>query len=64
MENINEYYLSDRQLAERFSVSRQTIWRWTRQGVLPAPVHIGPAARWRHSDIAKAVIEAPDHAEA
>lgn len=33
-------YLTDRQLAEHYAVSRATIWRWVRQGRLPPPIHI------------------------
>jgi prophage regulatory protein len=33
-------YLTDRQLAEHYSVSRATIWRWVQQGRLPQPVQI------------------------
>lgn len=33
-------YLTDRQLAEYYTVSRATIWRWVRQGRLPQPIQI------------------------
>lgn len=33
-------YLTDRQLAERYNVSRSTIWRWVQQGRLPQPNRI------------------------
>lgn len=33
-------YLTDRQLAEHYTVSRSTIWRWVQQGRLPPPVQI------------------------
>lgn len=35
-------YLTDRQLAEHYSVSRATIWRWVQQGRLPQPIQISP----------------------
>lgn len=39
--------LSDRQMAERYEVSRQSIWRWARDGVIPAPKKISPGmTRW------------------
>lgn len=41
-------YLSARDLATRFAVSPKTIWVWTRDGMLPEPVHLGPqVTRWR-----------------
>jgi prophage regulatory protein len=33
-------YLTDRQLAEHYTVSRATIWRWVQQGRLPQPIQI------------------------
>ena len=45
-------FLSDRDLANRYSVGRTTIWRWLADGRLPAPVHLTPGTtRWRLSDI-------------
>ena len=48
-------YLSDKQLAERFGVSRTTIWRWARSGSgFPKPVSLGPGvSRWHPSAIEK-----------
>lgn len=46
-------FLSDLDLANRFSVSRSTIWRWaaSRPG-FPSPVRLSPGCtRWRLSDI-------------
>jgi excisionase family DNA binding protein len=41
-------YLTDREVATRYSVSRPTIWRWVRLNHLPAPERIGPnTQRWR-----------------
>lgn len=46
-------YLSDRQLGERFSVNRITIWRWARTDPdFPQPVKLTPGcSRWRLADI-------------
>ena len=45
-------YLTDRQLAERFGVSRQTIWRWAGAGVMPQPVKLSPGfTRWRSDQV-------------
>lgn len=46
------HYLSDRQVAERFSVSRVTVWRWVERGRFPSPVKLSPGCtRWRLSDV-------------
>lgn len=40
-------YVSDEWLAEYFSVTRSTIWRWARDGRLPAPTKLSPGcSRW------------------
>lgn len=40
------------QVARYLEVSRRTIWRWTKQGLLPPPVRVGPhCPRWRAEDI-------------
>jgi prophage regulatory protein len=39
-------------VALRLGVHRSTIWRWTKQGLLPKPIPIGPNSRaWLVSDI-------------
>lgn len=39
-------------VAKRYSVSPDTVWRWTRNGVFPKPVKLSPSCtRWRLSDI-------------
>ena len=45
-------YLSVDQVAQRYGVSTDSIWRWKRAGDFPAAVRIGPnCTRWRLSDI-------------
>lgn len=45
-------YLSVDQVAARFNVSKDTIWRWKRNGEFPAPIKLGGATtRWRLCDI-------------
>ncbi|MAN58245.1 MAG: AlpA family transcriptional regulator [Flavobacteriaceae bacterium] len=45
-------YISDKQLSERLEVSRQTVWRWVREGNLPRPIKLGSnCTRWRLSDV-------------
>ncbi len=36
-----QQYIRARELAELLSVSRATIWRWTKNGELPPPSQIG-----------------------
>lgn len=45
-------YLSADQVAARFGVSKDTIWRWKRGGDFPAAVKLGgTTTRWRLGDI-------------
>ncbi len=45
-------YLSVDQVAARFNVSKDSIWRWCRDGEFPAPRKLGGrTTRWRLSDI-------------
>lgn len=50
---MHETYLSDTQIAKRYSVHRSTIWRWRKDGIgFPEPVKIGhQATRWKLSEI-------------
>ena len=50
--NTEPVYVKDNFLAERYSVSRSTIWRWTKRGLLPTPVRFSDCCtRWRLSEI-------------
>ncbi|EYD75855.1 phage transcriptional regulator, AlpA [Rubellimicrobium mesophilum DSM 19309] len=45
-------YLSDKQVAQRFAVTRPTIWRWARAADFPKPVSLSPGCtRWRLADV-------------
>ena len=45
-------WLSDRDLALRYAVSRVTIWRWAREGIIPAGKKIAPnTTRWSATEI-------------
>lgn len=46
-------YLSDKQVAKHYGVSRATIWRWTKEVEdFPGPVLVGAGTtRWRLADI-------------
>ncbi len=44
--------MTAREVARCLSVSPRTVWRWTAQGILPAPVRPSRrATRWRAGDI-------------
>jgi len=51
--NDVQVYMSTHQLAQRYGVARETIWRWVRRGTLPRPVLGGPGsqARWSKEEI-------------
>jgi predicted DNA-binding transcriptional regulator AlpA len=44
---MHQQYLTDADLAKRYSISRATVWRWSNSGRLPPPVRLGEATtRW------------------
>lgn len=50
-------WVSDRFLADRYEVTRQTIWRWAREGRLPPPQKIGlNTSRWELGEADAAVL--------
>jgi predicted DNA-binding transcriptional regulator AlpA len=47
-----ERFLRDIQVAERYNVCRQTVWRWSKNGKLPTPAQLSSGvSRWRLSDL-------------
>ncbi|NNE79999.1 MAG: AlpA family phage regulatory protein [Silicimonas sp.] len=52
---MGQTYLSDTDLADRFGVSRNTIWRWHRELLgFPRAVRLSQGCtRWRLSEIAE-----------
>ena len=48
-------YISDKQLAERFAVTRHTIWRWAKcDKTFPKSYTLSPGCtRWRAEDVKK-----------
>jgi len=45
-------YLSDKAIAAKYATSRQTIWRWVREGKLPKPIKLSSGTtRWKESDL-------------
>jgi predicted DNA-binding transcriptional regulator AlpA len=51
-------------LARRLGVSRGTIHRYVRKGILPRPIHLGPKARSRNSAVGFVVSEIVSFLEA
>lgn len=50
----NNLYYRDTYLANKYSVSRVTIWRWVKEGTYPPPVKLSPGCtRWYGPDINK-----------
>lgn len=39
-------FLSDKSLAARWGVSRNTVWRWARARKIPQPIKISGSTRW------------------
>lgn len=51
----NDQFLTDRDVAERYRVTRQSVWRWAKSGRLPKPIYLAPhTPRWRLSDLQRA----------
>jgi len=48
---LEDKLLTDRDLAEMYSVSRATIWRWSKEGHIPPPIKIAGSTRWRGADV-------------
>lgn len=46
-----EKFLTQQDVAERYKVTRISIWRWCKEGRLPQPVIVGGVKRWRLSDL-------------
>jgi prophage regulatory protein len=50
---VKAMYLSDQQVADRYSVSRVTIWRWRKTDPsFPQPINLSPGCvRWKLLEI-------------
>lgn len=52
MQSADQVYLSDSQVAARYSVGRCSVWRWARRPDFPKPVKLSPGCtRWRLADL-------------
>ena len=47
--------LTDRETAKFLGISRPSVWRWSRSGRLPPPIHIGASARWVRTELVEAL---------
>lgn len=48
---LQNLFLTDKDLAARWSVHRLTPWGWVKAGKLPKPIKINGATRWKLADI-------------
>lgn len=47
-------FLQDKKVAERYGISRVTVWRWVSDGDFPKPVKFSSGcSRWRILDLEK-----------
>lgn len=51
---MTEKYLNDREVAERYGISRAGVWRHSEKGLLPKPVKLGHSTRWLASELDEA----------
>ncbi|HQU69096.1 MAG TPA: AlpA family phage regulatory protein [Albidovulum sp.] len=50
--NPDLIFINVAQVAGRYGISVDTVWRWSRSGDLPRPLRIGPnITRWRLADL-------------
>ncbi len=48
----NPSYLSDKEIAQRYSIGRATVWRWLKtQPTFPRPIKLAGCTRWRINDL-------------
>ena len=45
------HWITAREVASRFRISRTTVWAWVAKGLLPQPHHLRNRAVWRSADI-------------
>lgn len=51
MENKTRY-LRDFEVAERYGISRSSVWRWRKKGKIPEPIKFGEdSTRWSLSEL-------------
>lgn len=49
---MQQKYIPDTAVAERYGISRVTVWRWVAAGRLPKPVRLSPGCtRWSLAEL-------------
>jgi prophage regulatory protein len=49
---MQKEFLTDRETAQYFGVSKATVWRFCKQPDFPQPIKLGPSTtRWKRSDL-------------
>jgi prophage regulatory protein len=43
---LQERFLKDSEVAARYGIARQTVWRYAKKGLLPPPIKIANSTRW------------------
>jgi prophage regulatory protein len=62
---MEQQYLTDRDLAARYGISRRTVWRWVTEGKLPQPEKLTDrCSRWIRTEIEQLELEARTKARA
>lgn len=52
MQKLPALFLTDRDIAARFSISRNSVWRLVKTGQLPAPIKLfAGSTRWKLSEL-------------
>ncbi|MCX7693464.1 MAG: helix-turn-helix domain-containing protein [Tepidimonas taiwanensis] len=46
------------EVARALGIGRSTLYRWVAQGLVPPPLRLGGAARWRPEDIERVLVRA------
>ena len=50
--------LTDTEMAQLYRVSRATIWRWAKDGIIPKPHKVGAnTTRWNGAEVARSMEE-------
>jgi predicted DNA-binding transcriptional regulator AlpA len=49
--DLQTLFLTDKDLAARWSVHRLTPWAWVKAGKLPKPIKMNGSTRWKLADI-------------
>ena len=52
---MQDELIRDEEVAKRLSCGKSTVWRWASEGIIPKPIKIGGASRWRRSEIDAAI---------